>query len=155
VLLTGEGLRRLMKVARRVGNDADFVASLAKARKFTRGPKPGRALREIGLEPQQTTEKPTSEGVTDAERARNYRERKRLEKTAGAQADKPAAPRQPKAPRPTPAPRPAPIVEVLPPLVEALTELPIAQAVMSLEEVASPPPVTAPASRPVTSRRHA
>ena len=65
VLLTGEGLRRLMKMARRLGNDADFVASLAKARKFTRGPKPGRALREIGLEPQQTTEKPTSEGVAE------------------------------------------------------------------------------------------
>ena len=65
VLLTGEGLRRLMKMARRLGNDADFVASLAKARKFTRGPKPGRALREIGLEPQQTTERPTSEGVAE------------------------------------------------------------------------------------------
>ncbi len=65
VLLTGEGLRRLMKVARRLGNDAEFVAALAKARKFTRGPKPGRALREIGLEPQQTTEKPTSEGVAE------------------------------------------------------------------------------------------
>jgi uroporphyrinogen-III synthase len=65
VLLTGEGLRRLMKVARRLGNDADFVAAIARARKFTRGPKPGRALREIGLEPQQTTEKPTSEGVAE------------------------------------------------------------------------------------------
>jgi uroporphyrinogen-III synthase len=65
VLLTGEGLRRLMKVARRLGNDADFVAAITKARKFTRGPKPGRALREIGLEPQQTTEKPTSEGVAE------------------------------------------------------------------------------------------
>jgi uroporphyrinogen-III synthase len=65
VLLTGEGLRRLMKVARRLGNEADFVAAIGKARKFTRGPKPGRALREIGLEPQQTTEKPTSEGVAE------------------------------------------------------------------------------------------
>src|SRR5215468_10998188 len=65
VLMTGEGLRRLMKVARRIGVDANFVASLAKARKFARGPKPGRALREIGLEPQQTTEKPTSEGITE------------------------------------------------------------------------------------------
>ena len=35
----------------------------ARARKFARGPKPGRALREIGLEPQMTTEKPTSEGI--------------------------------------------------------------------------------------------
>ena len=65
VLLTGEGLRRLMTVARRIGVDQDFVAALGKARKFARGPKPGRALREIGLEPQATTEKPTSEGVAE------------------------------------------------------------------------------------------
>jgi uroporphyrinogen-III synthase len=63
VLMTGEGFRRLMKVARRLGCDQDFIAAVGKARKFTRGPKPGRALREVGLEPQQTTEKPTSEGV--------------------------------------------------------------------------------------------
>jgi uroporphyrinogen-III synthase len=65
VLMTGEGLRRLMKVARRIGVDAAFVSAIGQARKFARGPKPGRALREIGLEPQQTTEKPTSEGVAD------------------------------------------------------------------------------------------
>jgi uroporphyrinogen-III synthase len=65
VLMTGEGLRRLMKVARRVGVDQDFIAALGKARKFARGPKPGRALREIGLEPQMTTEKPTSEGIAE------------------------------------------------------------------------------------------
>lgn len=65
VLMTGEGLRRLMKVARRIGVDQDFIAALAKARKFGRGPKPGRALREIGLEPQVTTEKPTSEGIAE------------------------------------------------------------------------------------------
>jgi uroporphyrinogen-III synthase len=63
VLMTGEGLRRLMKIARRTNVDRDFIAALGKARKFTRGPKPGRALREIGLEPQVTTEKPTSEGI--------------------------------------------------------------------------------------------
>ncbi len=65
VLMTGEGLRRLMKLARRTDCDADFVTALGKARKFARGPKPGRALREIGLEPEVTTEKPTSEGVAD------------------------------------------------------------------------------------------
>ena len=65
VLMTGEGLRRLMKVARRIGVDRDFIAALGNARKFARGPKPGRALREIGLEPQVTTEKPTSEGITE------------------------------------------------------------------------------------------
>lgn len=65
VLMTGEGLRRLMKVARAVGLADNFIAALGQARKFARGPKPGRALREIGLEPQQTTEKPTSEGIAE------------------------------------------------------------------------------------------
>ena len=63
VLMTGEGLRRMMKLAVARGIDQAFVAALARSRKFTRGPKPGKALREIGLEPQATTEKPTSEGV--------------------------------------------------------------------------------------------
>jgi uroporphyrinogen-III synthase len=65
VLMTGEGLRRLVKLARRMGVEQDFIAALAKPRKFARGPKPGRALREIGLEPQVTTEKPTSEGIVE------------------------------------------------------------------------------------------
>jgi uroporphyrinogen-III synthase len=65
VLTTGEGLRRLMKVASRIGIEHEFVAALGKTRKFARGPKPGRALREIGLEPQGTTEKPTSEGIAE------------------------------------------------------------------------------------------
>src|SRR3982075_1438081 len=65
VLMTGEGLRRLMKVVRRSGVEQEFVSALGKARKLARGPKPGRALREIGLEPQLTTEKPTSEGIAE------------------------------------------------------------------------------------------
>src|ERR1700760_4483906 len=65
VLMTGEGLRRLMKGVRRIGVEAEVVGQLAKARKCPRGPKPGGALREIGLEPQMTTEKPTSEGVAE------------------------------------------------------------------------------------------
>jgi uroporphyrinogen-III synthase len=65
VLMTGEGLRRLMKVVRRIGLEQEFVVALGQARKFARGPKPGRALREIGLEPQVTTEKPTSEGIAE------------------------------------------------------------------------------------------
>jgi uroporphyrinogen-III synthase len=65
VLMTGEGLRRLMKVVRRIELEPAFVAALGRARKFARGPKPGRALREIGLEPQMTTEKPTSEGIAE------------------------------------------------------------------------------------------
>jgi uroporphyrinogen-III synthase len=65
VLMTGEGLRRLMKVVRRIGAEQPFITALGSARKFIRGPKPGKALREIGLEPQVTTEKPTSEGVAE------------------------------------------------------------------------------------------
>jgi uroporphyrinogen-III synthase len=65
VLMTGEGLRRLMKVARRIDVEREFIAALGRMRKFARGPKPGRALREIGLEPQMTTEKPTSEGIAE------------------------------------------------------------------------------------------
>jgi uroporphyrinogen-III synthase len=65
VLMTGEGLRRLIKVARRIELDQAFVAALGTVQKFARGPKPGRALREIGLEPQVTTEKPTSEGIAE------------------------------------------------------------------------------------------
>src|SRR3954454_9761084 len=63
VLTTGEGLRRLIKLARHSGVEQDFVVAVGKARTLARGPKPGRALREIGLQPHITTEKPTSEGV--------------------------------------------------------------------------------------------
>src|ERR1700739_2108841 len=65
VLMTGEGLRRLLKVAQRINVEADFIAAVAKPRKFARGPKPGRAPRESGREPQGTTEKPTSEGIAE------------------------------------------------------------------------------------------
>jgi uroporphyrinogen-III synthase len=65
VLMTGEGLRRMMKVARRMGVEQAFIASIGRSRTYARGPKPGRALREIGLEPQVTTEKPTSAGIAE------------------------------------------------------------------------------------------
>ncbi len=65
VLMTGEGLRRILKVVRQQCDEAAFVAAVARSRKFTRGPKPGKALREIGLAPDVTTEKPTSEGIAE------------------------------------------------------------------------------------------
>jgi uroporphyrinogen-III synthase len=65
VLTTGEGLRRLMTVVRRLDAEAAFVAALALTRKFSRGPKPVRALRDLGLEAEVITEKPTSEGITE------------------------------------------------------------------------------------------
>src|SRR5437016_2561193 len=58
VLTTGEGLRRIMKVGRRLGVETAFIAALSRARTFARGPKPVRALRELGLEARVVTEKP-------------------------------------------------------------------------------------------------
>jgi uroporphyrinogen-III synthase len=66
ILLTGEGLRRLVGAAERSGLRDSFVAALAAPRKITRGPKPVRALREIGLDADMTAPVPTSGGVIDA-----------------------------------------------------------------------------------------
>jgi uroporphyrinogen-III synthase len=63
ILLTGEGLRRLCAVAARSGLEQAFVGALAKPRKITRGPKPARALRELGLTPDLPAEEPTTEGI--------------------------------------------------------------------------------------------
>jgi uroporphyrinogen-III synthase len=63
VLLTGEGLRRLLGIARRAGIDAPVIAALGRLRTIVRGPKPVRALREIGLAPGLTALAPTTEGV--------------------------------------------------------------------------------------------
>ena len=63
ILLTGEGLRRLVALAERRGRRDAFVAALARSRRVTRGPKPVRALREIGLDSDLSAEQPTSEGV--------------------------------------------------------------------------------------------
>ncbi len=63
ILLTGEGLRRLVALAERRGRRDAFVAALAQSRRITRGPKPVRALREIGLDSDLSAEQPTSEGV--------------------------------------------------------------------------------------------
>lgn len=65
VLTTGEGLRRLLKVAARLGVTEAFVGALGKSRTIARGPKPGRALREIGLQSDIVTAKPTSEGIIE------------------------------------------------------------------------------------------
>jgi uroporphyrinogen-III synthase len=63
ILFTGEGLRRLLGSARRSGLEPVFVAALARLRKITRGPKPVRALREIGLDADLAAQPPTTEGV--------------------------------------------------------------------------------------------
>jgi uroporphyrinogen-III synthase len=67
ILLTGEGLRRLLHCADRhePGLRASFLAALAAARKITRGPKPARALRELGLASDLAAAVPTTAGIIE------------------------------------------------------------------------------------------
>ena len=65
ILLTGEGLRRLHAAAAALSEEHRFVAALARPRKITRGPKPAKALRELGLEPDLRATEPTTQGVID------------------------------------------------------------------------------------------
>lgn len=66
ILLTGEGLRRLIGIAQRAGIEADTVAALANLRAVTRGPKPVRALRELGLKAGLSAAEPTTTGIIAA-----------------------------------------------------------------------------------------
>ena len=66
VLLTGEGLRRLVGLAERTGIGARFLAALRAPRKITRGPKPVRALRALGLDADLQAPVATSAGVIEA-----------------------------------------------------------------------------------------
>lgn len=63
VFLTGEGVRRLLAVADRVGKRPAVVAALGRTRKITRGPKPARALKELALGPDLAAAVPTSRGI--------------------------------------------------------------------------------------------
>jgi uroporphyrinogen-III synthase len=65
ILLTGEGLRRLLSCIGKhePSSREDFVAQLARVRKITRGPKPARALRELGLKSDIAAQTPTTAGV--------------------------------------------------------------------------------------------
>ena len=63
ILYTGEGLRRLHGFARRFDIEAGFLDGLRTARKITRGPKPERALRELGLKSDLRPAPPTTEGL--------------------------------------------------------------------------------------------
>ena len=69
IFLTGEGLRRLLARAERTGTRDAVVAALGRVRRITRGPKPARALHEIGLASDLPASVPTSRGVIDSLRA--------------------------------------------------------------------------------------
>lgn len=78
IFLTGEGLRRLLSCIEKnePGLREPFVQRLAAVRKITRGPKPARALRELGLKPDITAESPTTPGVINSLRAENLQGRR-------------------------------------------------------------------------------
>ncbi|MEJ0005078.1 MAG: uroporphyrinogen-III synthase [Steroidobacteraceae bacterium] len=65
ILLTGEGLRRLLGCLEKhePALRPAFLMQLAKVRKITRGPKPARALRELGLKPDIAAVMPTTAGI--------------------------------------------------------------------------------------------
>jgi uroporphyrinogen-III synthase len=66
VLMTGEAVRHLEGFAERSGRRDAFVAALARTPTLARGPKPGRALRALGLQPSRVAPVPTTEGVLAA-----------------------------------------------------------------------------------------
>ena len=65
ILFTGEGLQRLNKLTASVGLSEKFVATLARVRKITRGPKPARRLRELGLKADLPVDPPTTAGIIE------------------------------------------------------------------------------------------
>jgi uroporphyrinogen-III synthase len=73
VLLTGEGVRRLLAAAERTGQRDAVLAALGRAKLVTRGPKPGRALKEVGLTPTLVAGVPTTDGVIEALRTQDLR----------------------------------------------------------------------------------
>lgn len=65
VLLTGEGLRRLLARAAALGLQRRFLDVLGTVPTLCRGPKPERVLRELGLAATHAAAAPTSAGVLD------------------------------------------------------------------------------------------
>ncbi len=65
ILITGEGLRRILSCIERHEPTlrGPFVAALGRVRRVTRGPKPAKALRELSLPPDLAADQPTSAGV--------------------------------------------------------------------------------------------
>jgi uroporphyrinogen-III synthase len=63
ILYTGEGVRRLLALAEREGIKAAVLSALERTRTVTRGPKPVRAMKEVGLTPTRVAQAPTTEGL--------------------------------------------------------------------------------------------
>ncbi|QDU60509.1 bifunctional uroporphyrinogen-III synthetase/response regulator domain protein [Planctomycetes bacterium Pan216] len=65
ILMTGEGVNRLLGFAERASMRPAVEEALGKVRKITRGPKPSRALRKIGLGPDLPAAAPTTDGIIE------------------------------------------------------------------------------------------
>ena len=65
ILLTGEGLRRLLGFAERAGLTREFGEALACQPMLVRGPKPARVLKELGLDARWNAAAPTTAGVIE------------------------------------------------------------------------------------------
>lgn len=78
ILLTGEGLRRILSCIERhePALRLQFAQALGRIRKITRGPKPAKALRELGMKPDVAAEQPTTDGVIASLRGLDLRGRR-------------------------------------------------------------------------------
>lgn len=63
IILTGEGIRRLSALAQRKGLLKEWTRALDATRTLARGPKPGKALRELGLKVDILAAEPTTQGI--------------------------------------------------------------------------------------------
>lgn len=68
ILITGEGLTRILSCINRhdPALQERFIEGLKKVRTITRGPKPARVLRQLGLKPNVEASAPTTAGVIEA-----------------------------------------------------------------------------------------
>jgi uroporphyrinogen-III synthase len=68
IIITGEGLTRILSCIDKhdPGLRPRFIEALGRVRTVTRGPKPARALRALGLKPAIEATEPTTEGVIHA-----------------------------------------------------------------------------------------
>jgi uroporphyrinogen-III synthase len=77
ILLTGEGLRRILSCIEKHEPTLrqKFIEALGRVRKVTRGPKPAKVLRELRMKPQIAAERPTTDGVIESLRGLDLRGR--------------------------------------------------------------------------------
>lgn len=78
ILLTAEGLGRILSCIERhePALKRGFIDALGRLRKMTRGPKPAKALRELGMRPDLAAEPPTTAGMIAVLRSLELRDRR-------------------------------------------------------------------------------